>query len=162
MSPSSEADQENSDHDELERLRRYRERLQSLEKLRNDANLEVEDRKLELKEAKEHAKICERNLQRAVRGDDEQKELPFSEDASDDDWRSVPVEDAGVPEKLCGLLRENKPPIETLGDLADWSDVRKKWLTDITGIGPAKATQIENALVEFWAQRNSQPEDESV
>lgn len=86
MCPYSEADQENSDHDELERLRRYRERLQSLEKLRNDANLEVEDRKLELKEAKEHAKICERNLQRAVRGDDEQKELPFGEDASQEDW----------------------------------------------------------------------------
>lgn len=160
MYPSSEADQENSDHDELERLRRYRERLQTLEKLRNDAILDVEDKKLELKEAKEHAKICERNLQRAVRGDDEQQELPFSEDAIEDDWRSVSIEDAGIPEKLCGFLRENKPPIETLGDLADWSDVRKKSLTDVQGIGPAKATQIEDALIEFWEQRNSTPEDE--
>lgn len=78
------------------------------------------------------------------------------------DWRSVTIEEAGIPEKLCAFLRENKPPIETLGDLADWSDVRKKSLTDVQGIGPAKATQIEDALVEFWEQQNSQPEDEDT
>ena len=153
---------------ELEKLRRRDERIRSLERVRNEANYEVESCKLNLKEAKEHAKACEKNLQRAIRGDDQQKEqLPFKEgetqEASqeeDQSWREVSIEDAGIPEKLCAFLLENKPPLETLGDLADWSDKHKKSLTDVTGIGPAKATQIEDALVEFWAQRNSTPEDE--
>ena len=45
---------------------------------------------------------------------------------------------------------------ETLGDLADWTS--KYQLTDINGIGPAKATQIDEALDKFWESR--QPEDE--
>ena len=151
---------------ELEKLRRRDERIRSLERVRNEANYEVESCKLSLKEAKEHAKACEKNLQRAIRGDDQQKEFPFKEvetqasQEEDQSWREVTIEDAGIPEKLCAFLLENKPPLETLGDLADWSDKHKKSLTDVTGIGPAKATQIEDALVEFWAQRNSTPEDE--
>lgn len=147
---------------ELEKLRRRDERIRSLERVRNEANYEVESCKLNLKEAKEHAKACEKNLQRAIRGDDQQKELPFKEGETqasqeeDQSWREVTIEDAGIPEKLCVFLHENKPPIETLGDLADWTS--KYQLTDIMGIGPAKATQIDEALDKFWESR--EPEDE--
>ena len=151
---------------ELEKLRRRDERIRSLERVRNEANYEVESCKLNLKEAKEHAKACEKNLQRAIRGDDQQKELPFKEGETqtsqedDDSWREVTIEDAGIPEKLCAFLLENKPPLETLGDLADWSDKHKKSLMDVTGIGFVKAMQIEDALVAFWQTRNETPEDE--
>lgn len=166
MELDSEKSSENEALAELDRLRKRDERIRSLQTLLNEAELEVECKKLDLKEAKDHAKACERNLQRAIRGSDEQKELPFKEGETqasqeeDQSWREVTIEDAGIPEKLCAFLLENKPPLETLGDIADWSDKHKKSLTDVTGIGPAKATQIEDALVEFWAQRNSTPEDE--
>lgn len=135
---------------ELEKLRRYHERIQSLEKVRNEANLEVEARKLELKEAKEHAKLCEKNLQRAIRGDDQQRELPFKDIESsqgDESWREVTIEDAGIPEKLCVFLLENKPPIETIGDLSEWTS--KYQLTDINGIGPAKQLPSRKPLMRF-------------
>lgn len=170
MSPSLETDQENAKAlAELERLRRRDERIRSLEVACMNANLHVESCKLELKEAREHQKACEKNLRRAVRGDDEQKELPFNEgepaaEASqeeDQSWREVSIEDAGIPEKLCAFLLENKPPIETLGDLADWTS--KHQLTDINGIGPAKATQIDEAMDRFWETyrpNGETPEDE--
>lgn len=172
-SQSLETGQEKSNENEalaeLDRLRQYHERIQSLERIRNQADAEVEEKKLELKEAKDYAKSCEKNLQRAIRGDDQQKELPFKEgepaaEASqeeDQSWREVTIEDAGIPEKLCAFLRENKPPIETLGDLADWTS--KYQLTDINGIGPAKATQIDEAMDRFWETyrpNGETPEDE--
>lgn len=163
-----ETDQEKSSESEalaeLDRLRKRDERIRSLEQIRNEADAEVESKKLELKEAKEYAKACEKNVKRAIRGDDQQKELPFKEgegEASqeeDDSWRLTTIEDAGIPEKLCVFLRENKPPLETVGDIADWSDKHKKLLTDVPGIGPAKATQIDEALDKFWESR--EPEDE--
>lgn len=169
METDQEKSSENEALAELDRLRQYHERIQSLERVRNEANLEVESRKLDLKEAKDYAKSCEKNLQRAIRGDDQQKELPFKEGESaaeagqqeDDSWREVSIEDAGIPEKLCAFLLENKPPIETLGDLADWTS--KYQLTDIMGIGPAKATQIDEAMDRFWETyrpNGETPEDE--
>ena len=48
----------------------------------------------------------------------------------------------------------------TTGDIADWSDKHKKMLTDVPGIGPAKAEQIDEILNGFWKILNETPEDE--
>lgn len=148
---------------ELERLRVRDKRIYALEVAVNSAAKEVEALKSELKEAREQYEACVTNLRNEIRNRD--KPLPLfdnkqaaeaSQENEDQSWRDVKIEDAGIPEKLCVFLLENKPPIETIGDLSEWTS--KYQLTDINGIGPAKATQIEEALDAFWESR--QPEDE--
>lgn len=67
------------------------------------------------------------------------------------DWRSVTVEEVGIPEGLCTRLRENpKKPLATLGDITDWLGDDDHHLTDIPGIGPGKADQIEACMTAYW------------
>jgi hypothetical protein len=71
-----------------------------------------------------------------------------------DDWRRVSVHElteygnvtTGVTQTLCDA------GIETLGDLADYT-AGDKPLTDVKGIGDAKAEAICEALDGFWAAR---------
>lgn len=72
-------------------------------------------------------------------------------------WRSVPLSEAlvGLPEAIVTSLNESN--LQTMGELADWTAAyggRNK-LTDIAGIGPAKAEKIEQALVDFWARQKA-------
>jgi hypothetical protein len=68
----------------------------------------------------------------------------------DDSWRSISLANLSVPETVRLLIE--KADIFTVGQLADWSNSDKK-LTDIKGIGPTKAAQIEDALAALWAER---------
>ena len=72
-------------------------------------------------------------------------------------WRSVPLSEAlvGLPESIIVSLNESN--LQTMGELADWTAAyggRNK-LTDLAGIGPAKAEKIEQALVDFWSRQKA-------
>jgi hypothetical protein len=76
----------------------------------------------------------------------------------DDAWRSFLVADLTKPDgthlkrKTVESLAEQDPPITTLGQLADYSKSRKQ-LTDIPGIGPKAAEDIDAACEHFWSRR---------
>lgn len=87
---------------------------------------------------------------------------PAEPGATDDDalWMAEPIE---VLEELHGLSGSIVSKLidagySTLKHLADWT-TGGHLLTEIDGIGPAKAEQIEEALVRFWAaQPKAEPE----
>lgn len=79
--------------------------------------------------------------------------LPFPADdapAHDavDAWRLVPLVDLDMPASVAAMLEDARLP--TLGALADYTRAGKL-LTDIKGIGQAKADQIEDATAAYWA-----------
>ena len=45
--------------------------------------------------------------------------------------------------------------LNTMGELAEYT--KRNRLTDIPGVGPAKAEKIEDALEKFWAAQKAQP-----
>lgn len=151
---------------ERDRLKSQIERIQKLETSCQVAAQEVEGLKAELKSAREYYDERVKALRSEIRARDrvlplfDQKPAAEGSQEEDDSWRLTTIEDAGIPEKLCALLRENRPPLETVGDIADWGDKHKKLLTDVEGIGPAKASQIETILDGFWETLSNTPEDE--
>jgi hypothetical protein len=83
-------------------------------------------------------------------------EAPVGPDA----WRSVELEDIGVPEGVCKILHENPGHcILTLGHLADWT--QKHQLTKIPRIGRGKADVIEKATDAYWAAHPPADSDDS-
>lgn len=63
-------------------------------------------------------------------------------------WRSVSIDQIGLPEKLASSLIEAE--IKTIGALADYT--KEHELTDLPGIGPAKAEKIQNAMEAYWKE----------
>lgn len=72
---------------------------------------------------------------------------------ADGPWRKVKLEGLFGGAVLKSL---HKAGLETVGDLHDFQQPDKKGhikqLTDITGIGEAKVSQIEERMIEFWKQ----------
>lgn len=61
-----------------------------------------------------------------------------------------------------GLLKSlNNAGLQTVGDLSNYSASEKR-LTDIEGIGPGKAEQIENRMLDFWAANPNADEVEAA
>jgi len=93
----------------------------------------------------------------------EKKGPPRECNPASDEWRSVPVEDLEVHELTPAISRLLvKAELSTIGAIADHTAADKR-LTDIPGIGEAKAEKIEKALDGFWTDRNaatSKPEAE--
>lgn len=82
--------------------------------------------------------------------------------ADDGAWRPIPIEaleEFGLAPKIVASLLDGGIP--TLGDLADFLSKENGQLTDIGGIGPAKAEQIEQALESFWASGREQGNGET-
>lgn len=74
---------------------------------------------------------------------------PANPDRPNEEWRALSVTVLQLPVKLTETLLEQKPrPLETLGDLADF--LATSWITDLKGVGAAKAKQIEEAWMQFW------------
>lgn len=92
-------------------------------------------------------------------GPDAQQKL-FDKNDEPEVWREVALESLGISEKLLEKLAENGRPIKTLGDIADWT--KEFELTDIDGIGPAKAEDIQAACDKYWAEHpvDDEPDDE--
>lgn len=79
---------------------------------------------------------------------------PAEAPAEDQSWREVPIDtlslECGLSESIVNKLVEAE--ITTIGKLADWTKSEKR-LTDIAGIGGAKAEAIEGAMDKFWGAR---------
>lgn len=136
------------------------------------AECEVEDRKESLKAAKERLEEEVTALRRLIRQRDERLPLfdqnleesnavqgdsvivdvrhePHPDDTHDPDaWRAVEISALDLPDSLVEKLYESE--ISTIGDLADYQ-TRGNQLTDLKGIGQAKADKIADALEKFWA-----------
>lgn len=116
---------------------------------KQDRIIEELSEKLKIAKAKREGLITD--LRQAIRS--HQPSLPFDRPAGSDDWRAVPLAQAlngHVTDKVLEKLAEAE--LRTVGELADYT--ARCRLTDIAGIGQAKAEVIEKALEEFWAERN--------
>ncbi|HNX27447.1 MAG TPA: hypothetical protein PKK48_08590, partial [Phycisphaerae bacterium] len=75
-------------------------------------------------------------------------------DENDDSWREQELAGLVAPEispKVLEKLRDNEPSITTMGELADWQNVKGDfWAKDIKGIGPEAAGEIADATLAFW------------
>lgn len=143
------------DGETVEELRDYKTRIR-------EANQKVMERRHRLDELKEQVKDAKKAWEGAqvMLSDliaEEKEEYPLFDQkqgtsvVADEAWRSVHVSELELPERILEALLEHKPkPLETLGDLSDFS-AKHQWI-DIQGIGPAKAEQIDNAFDEFWAK----------
>lgn len=78
---------------------------------------------------------------------------------TDDSWRKVPLSDLEISAAILSKLTD--AGIETIGALADYTKDGRNQVTDIKGLGPAKATAIDEALDTFWAEWN-RPSEFSV
>lgn len=65
----------------------------------------------------------------------------------DESWREVEISSLDIADSLATKLYESS--IETIGDLTDWQSSGKQ-LTDIKGVGQAKADKIADAMEAFW------------
>lgn len=63
-------------------------------------------------------------------------------------WRNHPLDELFDPKKAVRKALA-KAGINTVGELADYSASEKR-LTDIDDIGPGKAQEIEDVMLEFW------------
>lgn len=83
--------------------------------------------------------------------------LPFDEVVEDDAWRAVSLDTLGIRGKLADTLCEANLP--NLGAIADYT-AAGKLLTDIEGVGAAKAEKVEEACAAYWAAnpRGGEPE----
>lgn len=120
-----------------------------------DAEKRVADRESEWESAKTEASDAKKRYDAAVLRlrdvitSQTQPELPFGdpEQQAPEPWRAVDIEELDIPNPVMIALGEVE--IATIGQLADWTATKR--LTDIKGIGIAKAEQIERAMENFWA-----------
>jgi len=138
---------------------RFTEELTEAEKAFIDATMRQTEIEAELREAKQETKEAyKRVVHLRARGP---KEMPLFDKPGDsnetiekdESWRQTTTEELGLSASICEILRENDPPIETLGGIADWTIEYS--LTDIPRIGGAKAEAIEEATDKYWASRFS-------
>ena len=64
-------------------------------------------------------------------------------------WKDKKIDEIGLKDSTVKLLQDQKSPIETIGDIQAWQ--KKYELTALDKIGPAKAKEIEDRLIDFWA-----------
>jgi|GEM_PF-4225117 len=64
-------------------------------------------------------------------------------------WRKTTIEELSIPEQITEKLRDHHPQLITLGAIADFTMAGNQ-LTDVKGIGEAKAAQIEGCINNFW------------
>lgn len=76
------------------------------------------------------------------RGPSPQLELPFPAEA----WREADFTDLGITGKLAELLTD--ADLDTLGKIADFT--KDYELTNIAGVGPAKAEELQSLLDKYW------------
>lgn len=78
-------------------------------------------------------------------------EQPAAIQNVEDLWREVSIRVALEGPPVGVIVSMNEAGIFTMGDLADWTAAGKR-LTDIPGVGEAKAQQIHDAEADFWAR----------
>lgn len=171
-SPEAEVPQENSagdsateetpEPDEQTPKDTWEARLVALEKKLSAAVLQRMKLEADVKAAKATEKEEAEQLKLHIAKGPEKYPL-FDKAAADvdeptgtDHWRAVTVEEVGIPKGVCTKLRKNpEKPLVTLGDITDWLGDDDHHLTDIPGVGPGKAEQLENCMTAYW---NEHPE----
>lgn len=133
-----------------------------------EARRQVEDEKAAWLIAKEKAADAKKSYDAAVDGllrvirhhTEGVKALPLfdkpgPEPAPDEPagWRETPLSGLGLSDGILKALAEHAPPILTLGHLTDFTNGRDNQLTDIKGIGEAKAEEIREVSLAFWEAR---------
>ena len=123
----------------------------------SQADRRVAEAEVCLADAKAMLKAREQEWQRSVRElrdvvcGREQPMLPYPKpdaEAEPDAWRDTPIEMLDrLSETICLRLREHA--LKSIGDIADYT-AEGKLLTDLAGIGQAKAEVIEDALTKYW------------
>lgn len=80
----------------------------------------------------------------------------------DESWRKVTVKDLGISDAIADKLAANEPMLDSLGAIVDYTTAGKR-LTDIAGIGAAKAEAIDEAVTKYFADhpRPAPKRDES-
>lgn len=75
-------------------------------------------------------------------------------------WKEIELHQAldDLPPKIMQALKDAE--IETVGDLVCWTD--EGVLTDIKGIGPKAAEQIEDSMHRFWEHNPDLIDEEAV
>lgn len=83
-------------------------------------------------------------------------------EVDDESWRKVTVKDLGISDAIGEKLAANEPMLTTLGEIVDYTTAGKR-LTDIAGIGAAKAEAIDEAITKYFADhpRPAPKRDES-
>lgn len=71
-------------------------------------------------------------------------------DGKDERWKGWPLSKLGLKPRTLANLED--ADLFTVGQLAAWS-LKGRPLTDLGGIGEAKAGEIDDALTAFWAER---------
>lgn len=130
-----------------------RDKLRALRERQREAQRKVDDWKSELKSARVSLEAWTDAISRYIDSLD-QPQLPFGEKPAEagEDWRSVSLADAiGAAVTISVLECLAEAQLRTVGELADFTC--QSQLTDVAGIGQAKAEQIEQALEAFWAAR---------
>lgn len=128
---------------------------QKLKELREhvkDCQAIVDERKRDLKEAKEDEAAAVAELLRAIDRATETHPL-FDQPPAAEAWREVPLAAAigeSLPPSVLTALTE--AGLQTVGQFADFTSQHP--LTDVAGIGPAKAEKVEQAFEEYWKRQN--------
>jgi len=143
---------QNATEDEVIDLKRKSELLDSIRRIETEVSLaETEwlSRQEAAKDAKKRFDAAVSKLRFAVR-ETNQLALPFTEpeEPGVDAWREVPIESLNLSGTIVAILHEQN--LSTLGAVADFT-ASGSTLTNVTGIGPASADKIEEALTEFWS-----------
>jgi hypothetical protein len=132
-------------------------RLAELRKQVRLREIEVADAKAALKAAEGRLKAMQEDFDKYLDyWIDPGRTMPLFGQASDDmDWSGVLVEELGLPAPVAKKLQDAE--LRTLGELAAYSNSGKP-LTDINGIGEAKAELVEQALGRFWQKSKASRE----
>lgn len=134
----------------------HKARLMELRAKQREQERVIEDLKAELKEAKALHELTTKQLGKVIDEFDQPDlfDQADPDDTPDDGWQDVPLSEAlvNISETVIEALAEAR--LTTIGELSDWLAEPGKFnrLTDIKGIGEAKAAAIEAALEAFWVR----------
>ncbi len=150
---SADGHEEASEYTKVEQV--HYEQIRQSEKEVRTLELEHGAAKSEAATAKKAFEQADEELRHLIaRGPDMQGRLDL--DAGNEAWRSVPLADLGIDDSNLEKLKENQPPLVTIGDVRSFCE--KYELTNVKGIGPGAELKIEQALSRYWQE---QPQTES-
>jgi ERCC4-type nuclease len=136
---------------EAERLTQLLERICRQRKVVAKRQIQVDLCAAQLKDAKGSLEMATRELLALIDEREQPTLFPTADSAetsTTDAWRSEPIEVLNLPVGIVKVLQEAM--ITTLGAIATQGEVGS--LTDIEGIGEAKAEKIADALEQYWRE----------
>ena len=154
----------------LEELDTFTKRIGGLEDAIRKHDKTIEEKRQDLKSAKELRAGCVSEMRRLAFEKNHPEAHPLfngkpsangngKHEPEDESWKLVKLEELTSPAIPKALLQKlHDANLYTLGELATWTaqDGGRKRISDINGIGPAMAEKIELATTGFWEKRAKQ------